>query len=473
MATQATKPLWIPPPGRALAAAAALSLSLAASPRAAADGALAVGWRSVAGLFRQRYAERAGGRIAPELARLQERLAAGTRLDPVVASQLSRDVDSKDTHLDTSLTQGSPFGTELKLSESRSDLETIMPAGDQQRVQSVTTGVTLTQQLLKGGPYQGLSADRAAALQGALDDDKAATDLDEGLYKAVTALLEAQQATGELDAARHALASAESQHAAVSELVRSGFKAKADLLVSEAAVLRSRLTVDLDAQRTDNALRDLGTALLQRSGDPPLALSPEMASDAELRSLETLAWPAEPRTVRTARLAAELAQVRAGLAARDDLPTLGVSVGVTKTRRDVGLPSPTVDRVIGLSFSMPLVSGIRRDAAQQAALRAAAADSDFAQNRSDVLVSRADLEAQAGVARTTLEVAGKLLDLDRRTLEIEQQKYADGKSTILDLRRVQEEVDQQTLAVIAARKQAVVSRLALARAAGRLAEVLP
>jgi outer membrane protein TolC len=435
--------------------------------------ALALAWNDLGPLLRQRYAERAPTAHDAERADLQASVADPLRFDPVLGSTLSRDLDDHDARLGTTLTQGTPFGTEVTLGHSRRDLHTpdnvITTTTD---LSGSTTSIGVKQQLLKGGPLHGLASSRSARTgrdKGLLE---ARVKLGEALYTAGEAYLGALEGLGQLDATRSGLKSAEEQHASVTELVRTGFKAKADLLVSEAAVLRARLSVQTAEKELASRLHTLELALYQRAEDPTLELTEREVPDAAIEQLGKAPWPDEPPSAELTRLAAEAAAADAEVAWRDDLPELSVGYEVARDRLDSG-ESRAAQRTVSVALSMPLRSSITRDKAAIARLQADAAKSSDQQEHAAAVRQKTDLDARRKLADESLATAGRLHEMAERTMEIQRQQYADGKLSIIELRRVQDDLDAAALTLLAARREAVLARLAFAKAAGALPEVMP
>lgn len=459
------------------AACACLTVFLFTS---AAFGSTAVSWTTLPQLFRQRYLERAPERLDPNAAAITERLG-GFRFDPVVAAQWQRTRSDDGTgvqNLTTSITQGSPYGTELSVSHSQVKGDAPIKPNDATKIPG-NTSLTLSQKLLKGGPLQGPAEGDAAALARELADLKTLQRFDELLMAAFTAFAGVEEADQVLTAARRAQAIAIEQSKSVADLVASGYKPKADLLISDQATLRAELQVIQATQRADQAHRALALSLFQEPSDEPLAAVVQAGDDSLEKRLEPLKgvrWNDDAPKLKEARLNLEAARLKERIARRDDWPSVDVSasIGRSTTRDDAGGPNKTtLDRSVGVSISIPLVSSIRRDNATLASMQTAKASSDAARIARELDDAHRALDEKKILAASELATAEKLAQLAAQALTIEQEKYGDGKSTIAEVRRVQEESDAAAQNVLKARKNLLVQYLEDARSAGVLGRLFP
>lgn len=442
-------------------------------------GATAVSWTTLPGLFRQRFKERAPERFDAEAAAIGERLGGGFHLDPVIASSLekTRAGDGRNSQtLTASVTQGSPYGTELSVRHSEVKGEAV--DGAERFVPARTNTLTLSQKLLKNGPLMGSVEGDAAATARALADLKVASRIDELLLAAFTAYASVEEAGQVVAAARRAQAIALEQSKAVEELVKSGYKPKADLLVSTQATVRAELQVAQASQRADQAHRTLDVALFQEPADEPLAVTVQEGDDTierRLRPLKGVAWSGEPPKLMEARLNVEAARLKEKAARRDDWPSLAVSASIERVSANLGagFDKPLDGRTLGVTLSVPLVAAIRRDNSALAGLQLTKAEAEAARAARELADSRKALEEKKALSERALSTTEKLEGLAARTLTIEQQKYADGKSTIAEVRRLQEESDSAAQSVFSARKNLLLNYLEYAHAAGLLGRIYP
>lgn len=432
-----------------------------------------VAWDNLAALFRERYATRAPERVDASIAELEERVGPGFKLDPVVRASLER-VDGE-KRLATSVTQGSPYGTELSVRRSSSE-------------SGSSVGLAISQKLLKGGPFAGFPEDLTFELSYELAMSKIKRREDELLREAFAALAAAEAAAESLDAAKRSLTNAEDQNRAVKELVQSGYKPKADLIVAEQAQLRARQNVGDATADVAETRRKLALALFDAPESAAFALAPTLPLEAgravlseRLAPLAAVTWPAKTPRLREAEIEAELARTRATIASRDELPDLALSYGVERGQRDLGSKALPLgasgygdyeQKTIGLAFSMPLVSGIRRDQAQLAGTQKTRAEAILAQTARETTASKMTLEDKKQLGLGALAAAERLAELATLSLGIEKQKYADGKATIADVRRVQEEEGTAVRTLLAARRDALLAHLDWALATGALGKTL-
>jgi outer membrane protein TolC len=296
---------------------------------------------------------------------------------------------------------------------------------------------------------------------------------DDALLEALKALATAQQTAESLEASEKAVQRAEAQHKSVQELVDSGYRAKADLLVSEASLIHSQVNLEDARERAETARRKLMITLFL----PPESATPRIdragPPKAWLARLEALPWPSVIPASHLAALEAELAAVGADLASRDDLPALSVAVGLSKTRDSLAGNAAELTRTVEVGLTAPIVTNIRREGARIAALEATRAAAARSEADRAAAARFAEAASERRLADQRLAAAEKLFALATRTLAIEQEKYSDGKSTIAEVRRVQEDVDRAQLTLIEASRDLLLSRVEWARATGKLAETLP
>lgn len=456
-----------------LAAALALAAPIRAEPAvppASTSATIEVGFDNVRRLTADRYRARAPGRHARRVAELDEVLGSGLRLDPVVTAGAERALYGAmlaantrgefipyDEALFASAEQGTPFGTRLTLSGSA--------------LPFASASVGLSQDLLRNGPLHGLSQldlarhqHRAAALAADIEYQLA-------LQRVLSTLVEAQRARLDAEAAARALAQARTQQQAVQQLVASGYKPKSDLLFSRSLEIRAELREQRARAQYLNRCRDLAVALWQGADDPPLQVATALADDALLQRVLALRGDSEAPSVARARAQARAAHAQAELAERDTLPGLSVQGRVTRMF-EVPEDQGTAQSV-GIALSVPLVSSFTRESAERGALLARSADDAMAHEQQRLQARLLELRALLQVNAADLEARRELLRLAEQAFAIEQQKYADGKTTINELTRVQSELDQAGLEVHGAASTLLLTGFELARELGQLEQVLP
>ena len=461
----------------------AVVAALAIASGSAAAAAEKIDWDNLPAIFQRRYEERAPDRFHSEEAG-RSRSLQGFRIDPVVTSTWTRTTGTradglggttKSTEYDvlSRLSQTSPYGTELAVTHDqvRDDVSDHHLSVGTSTIGS-TIGAEISQKLLKGGPFFGSTTDDAADLNYQLAILNSRTRFEDLLFEALSALAGVEEADLSLAAARRAEATALDQAKAVEGLVQSGYKPKADLLVSEQATILATQGVRDAEGRATVAHRRLDMALFQTEGDESLAVTPddETKSDeilaARLAPLKAVDWSQEAPKVQSARLAAEAARLAAKEARREDLPDLAVHLAVNKPSTGGDL-----ERTVGVSISVPLRSAITRDASTLAGLKSFEADSELARVTREFSNDKQTYEEKKNLAERTYVASKRLQELAQKTLIIEQQKYADGKSTIADVRRVQEDLDGAAQNLLRARTALLIAYLNAAKAVGRLALV--
>lgn len=435
-----------------------------------------VGWNNLASLFAARWAALAPERHDLELAALSHDLRQGLRFDPKLDISHRRGLEpiaSQEQNL--TLSQSTPWGTTLSASTATSRskaapssaTDPAATANSESRSQSLS----VAQELLRGGPWHGLAQDRAAQLQREQAELAAEDAQAEALLAAYKALAEAEESQGRLAASQAAHARAEQQHRAVSELVRSGYRAKADLLVSEAALIRARDQQQKSEAQALASLRRLGSALFFEP-KTKLLLSKAEPDQTWIEQLRSVPAARETTAEALARLNYLAQQAEAERAARDELPSLNLKYSLSRTETEptgaAAASGRNWQRSVELGFSAPLVSAIRRPAASSARLAASKAEALWLKAKNARAEQLEDARRLNELARLAWASARSLADLAMRSLSIEQQKYADGKASIADVRRVQDEVDQAQLAAIAARREWLVTSLTWARLCGQL-----
>jgi outer membrane protein TolC len=455
----------------ALRATIGVLFAATAFPAAPAGAPDVVGWTKIGTLFQERFTAEAPGRVDVPLAELRKSRETQLKLDPKLDARLTRQSTDPASVSETyGVTQGSPFGTELGVSLSRSSAPDPTGGGSSERE---TQTLQLRQQLLKDGPWHGLAADEAAALRQDVALLKARMSYDDALLEALKALATAQQTAESLEASEKAVQRAEAQHKSVQELVNSGYRAKADLLVSEASLIRSQVNLEDARERAETARRKLMITLFLPPESPTPRIDRAKPPEAWLARLEALPWPSLPAASRLATLEADLAALAADLASRDDLPALSVAFGLSKTRDSLAGNAAELTRTVEVGLTAPIVTNIKRESAEIAALEATRAAAARSEADRAATARFAEASSERRLADQRLAAAEKLFALATRTLTIEQEKYSDGKSTIAEVRRVQEDVDRAQLTLIEASRDLLLSRVEWAHAAGKLAETLP
>lgn len=439
-----------------------LILARSAFAQTPAPQKIVIGWNNIVQMFENRFLERSPDRNASTAAVLTSRLS-GFRLNPTVQTRIEKDSNSFDDStnrvLNTSVTQDSPWGSSVSWQRG------IEP--------NQTMGVSVKQDLLKGGPIYGWSEGKAATLRLEADEIAAQMVHDDAMFSVLTSLADAQSAAIALETSRKSYDRAAKQNKAVERLVHDGYKAKADLLISNADEIRAGLARDEAEDANAKALQALGQKIWQREGDPSFSVNLDPISDSVLQRLAKTSWPVSPPKAAKARADAAADEQKANQAWRDNLPQLSLDGTMTKKLEDTGLnDNGTFTKSVGLTLSMPLVSSITREDYRLARF-AAIRSHELAESETRAALDRGqELSRKMTTARRSYEAAQQILRLVTRSLEIQQQQYSDGKITIAELSRSQADVETAENGLIQARNNLLISHLEKAKEAGELSKVL-
>ena len=278
-------------------------------------------------------------------------------------------------------------------------------------------------------------------------------------------------------AAKAQLEQAEQQLKASSARVAAGVATKSDSLRSAIQLGNAQLAV-LTAQ---NDLRVANAALTRVVGstttvtadvNDTLETVGQLPTEAEL---EKLVFDGPSVRVADANVAAALASKKAQRSAY--LPTLTMSYNYSFTQSSKKFASSDIwlfsggnpnRQNVNFNFQYPLFNGFQREGAtvqQDVALRNAEA-----QARDTRLAARSNLttllrSAQNAQARVDVQLAA--IAAAEEDLRVQQQRYALGASTLLDLLTSQTQLNQARQALIQARFDGRVTRAQLASLIGR------
>ena len=449
----------------------ALTLWTIAHTSAMAEVPSVIGWNNIGQFLTERYAAIAAGGSDLELLERRYSETSPLRLDPKLNARIARQsIATKSESRSVGISQVSPFGSELGVTITRSRGPDTTTG---QEIETESRSLQLKQQLLKNGPWHGLATQRRAELERELGLLQADLALEKSLSDAYAALATVQLTVRTLLARTKARERAEAQHRSVQQLVSSGYRAKADLLISEAILLRSTINHSEAVQDAAEAYRKLLIALFLPPESAELKVAEDPPARRWIERLEALTWPTPIPQTKISQLESALAKLKADIAQRDDLPELTVALAFDRTIPTDQSQPAKLTRTIELGLSTPIRSALKRDRAAITSIEADQAQANLAQAERIALTVHENLRAKIKTADERLATAKQLFALAAQTLTIEQEKYSDGKSTIAEVRRVQDDVENAQLALIAADQEHLLARIAWAQASGQLAETLP
>ncbi len=431
-------------------------------------------WQQLKSLYRDRFQKRSPNETLMQQAELRYELEPVSRFDPLLDAQWSvvQKAGNESQAYSAKLSQQIFRGTSLEMGYEHSNSD--IPGSIETPLERATAErayVGARQKLLKEGPFWGNPEAQLASLSRELNRLEAQRLVSDGLLKAAKEFLSVVLVRDRVRAMERALARAQTNREVVASLVRDGFKAKADLFVVEAGEVNAKLLLEEKKAELRHGKRRLSEALFQESEDEEIEIAEDVGTAEILARLAAVAQTEVSWESKKAEIESSIAQARQEKAKRDVLPQLDVGA-----RLDVPLsgnsearePTKTYD----VSLSIPLVSTFSRENVTLAELEALSASRRLAQIRSNARRARLEKLDILKLGETRVRFTKELLTFAKQTAELEKQKYSDGKSTIQELRRVQEEVEVSEAR--AAETQAEVLRISLelASESGKLWEVL-
>ncbi|HJU76227.1 MAG TPA: TolC family protein [Gemmatimonadaceae bacterium] len=274
-------------------------------------------------------------------------------------------------------------------------------------------------------------------------------------------------------AARSQLEQAEQQLRAAAARVAQGAATKSDSLRSVIQVGNARLAL-LTAQnnlRVGNAslTRLIGSSDLVTAIDDTTQLSISLAA---VDSAQLAAWAEDGPAVRQARASLTAANAASRTARAPYLPTLNLSFSRSGSGFDnrfgYGDKRYSYGDNLRFSVSYPLFNGFARE--EQVTRTRVQEDIAFAQLRDARLAAQQQFVQHLG----TLRLADERVQIQRASVEaaeedlrVQQQRYALGASTLLDLLTSQLTLNQARAALIQARYDARVARAQIEALIGR------
>jgi hypothetical protein len=438
---------------------------------------LAVSTENVYSIFEERFrAESADGR-ALERAQEARRAGRGLKFDPLLEASGSRQFAdyAPKNQVETrryEVSQNTPWG--LTLGGYYQQSQQKVEATEQTAASSSKdelTGVRVSQQLLKDGFYGGLVTDDLNDITYDIGIKEAALRKEEALYGVLAALLGYEEAATQLRLAQSSYDFAVKMHGIVKELVDDGFRAKADLLVAEAQELQSHEGL-IDAKDQLEKTRDaLKISLwIKDSGDALEVGATEFSQAQKERLDRVLATKVELLAVTLATLRTREADLSLKKARRDNLPTLAVEYNAEKARSE-GASGDKPAHSIALQFSMPLGSTFGASSLSVARIDHSMTRARQSEEKLTAELDEKQLQKDIERYSNAVKVRTRLFELSERSLAIEQQKYADGKSAIMDLKKYQDDRDAAGAQLAAATKSLLLAKFSLAAKKGLLSRV--
>ena len=438
-------------------------------------------------IFLHQYEKSAPGRWDAPRSEVTYYQSKGLKFDPQVQLSTSRQANGDPLGklgtqaYDYSVSQATPWGTTLSgfYTENSSTFTTT----DQNNPTLSTTttptskaaGVRLSQQLLKDGPFGGLLTDKLASLDRDIASIDAQVKKDDALFQVINSFLNYDLAHKSVAQSQSALDSAAKQNAIVHQLVAGGYKPRADILVSDGVELRARQDLAAAQEAERAALDDLKDHLFWAQNDGQLEVGDTRIAAPFMGRLDHLVkapFQDTPQGI----LAAQRHE-RAGLnvtkATRDNLPNLSVGYTTQKNLAVTDGQSGESGKTnsVTLELSMPVGTMIGPNSLTLARIDA--------QSSTDELTNQKETDRRTDerlLREVTLKEAGyaaelKLYEYSLKSLEIERQKYSDGKSSISDLKTYQDQSDQATRRLDEAAKALTLAKFNLAHHRGELVKV--
>ena len=284
-------------------------------------------------------------------------------------------------------------------------------------------------------------------------------------YYASLAALESEAA------ARAQLEQAEAQMRASVTRIRAGVATKSDSLRSLIQVGNATLavlTAENDRRNADAALTRLVGAGVPVTASPADTIDREIAIDSA--ALTALAENGPAVQQARANVVAARAARRSTLSSY--LPTVNASYSRSGSGLDnrygFGDDRYAYSDALRFNLSFPIFDQLRRE---DAAVRAnVAEDNADAQLRDAILLSRQTLVQALGSLRTAeqrVRIQSISVAAAAEDLRVQQQRYALGSSTLLDVLTSQTQLDQARVALIAARQDYRIARAQLEALVGR------
>lgn len=271
-------------------------------------------------------------------------------------------------------------------------------------------------------------------------------------------------------AASAQLEQAEQQFRAAVARVRARTATRSDSLRADIQLRGARLAV-IEAQ---NAIESTEASLTRAVGaeEPVTAAGGELPGEASvaLSEAELHALAAVSPAVKNAAAALEAARAARQSAWSSYLPSLGASYSLSGSGAGspFGDPSLAYSGSLHLSLSLPIFDGLKRES-QLVQARVAEASAE-------VTVRDARLAATEGVvqglaafraARARVESQTVTLAAAAEDLRVQQQRYAVGNSTLLDLLASQTQLDESRRDLIRARYDLRIAKAQLEAWVGR------
>lgn len=404
---------------------------------------------------------------------------AGGGLPDVRTDKVS--IDTLRGTLDASLTQPLVWGTVLRVGWIHGLTSTddpLFPCGallTEEQCYESRVQLSLVQPLLRGAGRDATESDvagaRAAQTVAQRERRAVAAGLVEGL---VGAYLELAHAQAERAIREQAHALALEQLEASRARLALGQLAPVDLPAVEQAVAERAQALDLAAQRVADRDAALAT-LLELDGAPGVAVpDPETWPGTEAAAVEA----AVANNPDLAVLDAEIARQRTALPRLEDatLPQLDLTVVASQTGHDEDLGGAVVALSdnethfygASLGFQLPLRNRAAEGTLAQARLAVERARLEREARRREVAQAAAEAwrAVQTAVRNEArlIEIAG----LSERTLAAERARFDAGRTTNLEVLRVQQSYEEAQLAVARARVDRLLTTTRLRRLTGDL-----
>ena len=440
--------------------------------------------KSLYELFTTQYEKSAPGRWDTPRNDVIYQQSRGLKFDPQLQGSTTRQADGDPLgdvgtrSYDASISQSTPWGTTLSgfYNENSTTLAPAAPGEPTiKSPASKATGVRVSQQLLKDGPYGGMLTDDLASLEREINRVEAQLKKDDALFQLINSFLSFDLAHKSVAQSQAALDSAVKQSAIVHELVAGGYKPRADILVSDGVELRARQDLSAAIEGEKAAMDELKGRLFWSEAEGPLEVGDTRIAGPLVERLDRLVKEPSPQTPQLflAQSRRKRAELNSTKARRDNLPSLSVEYTARKnlSATNEQAKEGSVSNSVTLSLAMPIGTMIGPNSATLARIDVQSTGDELIIQREEDARTNARLLREVTLKESGYAAELKLNEFSLKSLEIERQKYTDGKSSISDLKRYQDEQDMAARRLDEAAKALSLAKFNLARQRGQLTKV--
>ena len=433
--------------------------------------AIALSWKDIGSRFKRRYSEFSPAKNGMHKAQLKASLATNVRFDPVLSLDQEALVAGSSVKRRISIKQGSPWGSSLEVDFLNGpDAYKMLHEPDHSEEGKALT-LTVSQELLKNGPYGAWATDRKALLQRQIDEIEVKKVFERQLFNVLKTFLKIQVLLQHRDASVKALDRVRDQTKDIQDLVSSGVSSSSDSLVAEASEIKASLQVVAYDSQLKDAGEELAVSFFYDNPDQQFVFVRESLPSGLMAQLQKVSWSRDIPDLKLAELEAEVSRQALIIAKRDELPSLKIGSQFTRFSSDDVDRGREISRSIWIRFSMPLISGITRDAVSMAALNLDSSELNLKMVQAELKKEEIRLSRLNDIARKVLDGKKRVSAIKHKILEIEREKYLRGKLSILNLKTILDEVYEADRELIDASEGYLLAKLELAEKVGKLATI--